>query len=37
MGLENEGKIVYAKHRFCTSSEPADQTHAIDTLAEYDE
>ncbi len=37
MGLENEGKIVSAKHKFYISSEPADQTEAIDTLAAYGE
>jgi hypothetical protein len=37
MGLENEGQIVTAKHKFYTSSEPADQTEAIDTLAAYGE
>jgi len=37
MGLENEGKIVNAKHKFYISSEPADQTKAIDTLAAYGE
>jgi hypothetical protein len=37
MGLKNEGKIVSAKHKFYISSEPADQTEAIDTLAAYGE
>jgi len=37
MGLENEGKIVSAKHKFYISSEPADQTEAIETLAAYGE
>ena len=37
MGLENEGEIVSAKHKFYTSSEPADQTEAINTLAAYGE
>jgi hypothetical protein len=37
MGLENEGKIVSAKHKFYISSEPADQTEAIDTIAAYGE
>ena len=37
MGLENEGKIVSTKHKFYISSEPADQTEAIDTLAAYGE
>jgi hypothetical protein len=33
--LENEGKIVSAKHKFYISSEPADQTEAIAILAAY--
>ena len=37
MGLEYEEEIVSAKHKFYTSSEPADQTEAIDTLAAYGE
>ena len=37
MDLENEGKKVNAKHKFYISSEPADQTEAIDTLAAYGE
>jgi len=37
MGLEKEGKIVHAKHKFYTSCEPADQTEAIDTIAAYGE
>jgi hypothetical protein len=37
MGLENEGKIVDAKHKFYSSSELVDQTEAIDTLAAYGE
>jgi hypothetical protein len=37
MGLESEGKIVSAKHKFYISSEPADQTNAIDTLAAFGE
>jgi hypothetical protein len=35
MSLESEGKIVNAKHKFYISSEPVDQTQAIDTLAKY--
>ncbi|HEY7572472.1 MAG TPA: hypothetical protein VH796_13990 [Nitrososphaeraceae archaeon] len=35
--MENEGKIVSAKHKFYISSEPADQTEAIDTIAAYGE
>jgi len=35
MGLESEGEIISAKHQFYISSEPADQTEAIDTLAGY--
>ena len=31
------GEVVFAKHQFYTSSEPADQTKAIDTLAAYGE
>ena len=37
MGLESEGKIISAKHKFYISSEPADQTEAIDTLEAYGE
>lgn len=37
MGLENEGEIVCAKHKFYISSEPADQTEVIDSLAAYGE
>jgi hypothetical protein len=37
MGLESEGKIISAKHKFYTSSEPAEQTEAIDTLTAYGE
>jgi acyl transferase domain-containing protein len=37
MGLESEGEIISAKHQFYISSEPADQTKAIDTLAAYGE
>jgi hypothetical protein len=37
MGLESEGKIVNAKHKFYISSEPTDHTKAIDTLAAYGE
>ncbi|HEY7570371.1 MAG TPA: hypothetical protein VH796_03280 [Nitrososphaeraceae archaeon] len=37
MGLESEGKIINAKHKFYTSSEPADQTEVIDILAAYGE
>jgi hypothetical protein len=37
MGLESEEEIVSVKHKFYTSSEPADQTEAIDTLAAYGE
>jgi hypothetical protein len=35
--LSTEGDIVSAKHQFYTSSEPADQTKAIDTLTAYGE
>ena len=31
------GEVVFAKHQIYTSSEPADQTKAIDTLAAYGE
>jgi hypothetical protein len=37
MGLESEEEIISAKHQFYISSEPADQTKAIDTLAAYGE
>ncbi|MGN6630626.1 MAG: hypothetical protein ACTHKP_00080 [Nitrososphaeraceae archaeon] len=35
--MESEGEIISAKHQFYISSEPADQTKAIDTLAAYGE
>ena len=37
MGLESEGEIISTKHQFYISSEPADQTKVIDTLAAYGE
>jgi hypothetical protein len=35
MGLEIEGDIEYAKHKFYTSSGQAEQTEVIDILATY--
>ena len=35
--MSNKGEIIRIKHQIYTSSEPADQTEAIDTLATYGE
>ena len=37
MGSGSEGEVICTKHQFYTSSELADQTKAIDTLAAYGE